>query len=60
MTWFEEDPFEVYVKVLKADQTDKMSQPWRWPNIEELERIYGHIPGYTTAKRNAEAGLCRW
>ena len=60
MTWFEEEPFLVYCKVLKADQTDKQSQPWRWPNIEELERMYGNIPGYTTAKRNAEAGLCRW
>ena len=60
MTWWEKEPFEVYVAVLKAAQTEEMAHPERWPNIEELEAIYGCIPGYTTAKKNSEAGICRW
>ena len=60
MSWWSEDAFEVYVETLKAIETDKLSKPWAWPDIEELEACYGNIPGYTTAKKNAEAGICRW
>ena len=51
---------ETGVETLKAIETDKLSKPWAWPDIEELEAAYGNIPGYTTAKKNAEAGICRW
>ena len=59
-SWWREEDFEVYVETLKAVETDKLAKPWAWPDIEELEEIYGNIPGYTTAKKNAEAGICRW
>ena len=60
MSWWLKDSFDVYVETLKAIELDKLSKPWAWPNIEELEEAYGNIPGYTTAKQNAEAGICRW
>ena len=45
---------------LKAKELDRLSKPWTWPDIEQLEAKYGCIEGYTTAKQNAAAGLCRW
>jgi len=48
------------VDALKAKELDRLSKPWTWPDIEELELKYGCIQGYTTAKQNAAVGLCRW
>jgi hypothetical protein len=58
--WLAPDRFDVYADALKAKELDRLSKPWTWPDIEELEAKYGCIEGYTTAKQNAAAGRCRW